>query len=128
MLVHRRPYYDALEAASKGIEASDWLAWFAGIALEAQERTLSQIQFLIDKARLLDQLRGKLNDRQEKVMLRLFREGPAGFTGGLNAGKYVSIAKTSPATARRDLGELIQLPIRNRLEPVLWVFWSPALR
>jgi hypothetical protein len=26
-------------------------------------------------------LRGKLNDRQEKVIARLFREGPEGFQG-----------------------------------------------
>jgi Fic family protein len=53
-------------------------------------------------------LRGKLNERQEKVIARLFREGPEGFQGGLSAGKYISIAKTSRATATRDLQDLVE--------------------
>ena len=39
----------------------------------------------------------------------MLAEGPEGFKGGLSAGNYVSIAKTSPATARRDLAELVDL-------------------
>jgi Fic family protein len=53
-------------------------------------------------------LRGKLNDRQEKVIARLFRQGLEGFQGGLSAGKYVSIAKTSRATATRDLQDHVE--------------------
>ncbi len=37
----------------------------------------------------------------------MLREGPEGFTGGLSAGNYVSIARTSPATATRDLANLV---------------------
>jgi len=107
ILVRQRSYYDALEASNKGNEVSSWLAWFAGIALEAQQRTQAQVEFLIDKTRLLDRLRGELNERQQAVLLRVLREGPEGFKGGLSAGNYVSIAKTSPATARRDLAGLV---------------------
>jgi Fic family protein len=53
-------------------------------------------------------LRGKLNDRQEKVIARLFREGPEDFQGGLSAEKYIGIAKTSRATAARDLQDLVE--------------------
>jgi Fic family protein len=114
ILVRRREYYDALEHANKSNEITEWLAWFAGVALEAQERTLAQVEFLIQKARMLDALRGKLNARQEKVLLRVLREGPDGFIGGMSAGKYVSIARTSPATARRDLGELVEMGALQR--------------
>ena len=48
-----------------------------------------------------------LNDRQEKVLLRMFREGPEGFKGGLSAGNYSTITGASPATATRDLVDLI---------------------
>ncbi len=41
------------------------------------------------------------------VLLHVLQEGPEGFKGGLSAGNYVSIAKTSPATARRDLVDLV---------------------
>jgi Fic family protein len=107
ILVRRRSYYEALEASNKSTEITAWLAWFAGVALEAQQRTQAQVEFLIDKTRLLDRLRNELNARQLMVMLRVLREGPEGFKGGLSAGNYVSIARTSPATARRDLGDLV---------------------
>jgi Fic family protein len=107
ILRHRRAYYDALEAASRGLDLTDWLAWFGGIVLEAQDRTRAQVEFLIHKARLLERLRGQLNDRQEKVLVRMLREGPDGFAGGLSAGNYIRIARTSPATARRDLADMV---------------------
>jgi Fic family protein len=37
----------------------------------------------------------------------MFREGPAGFKGGLSAENYLSITKTSRATATRDLTNLV---------------------
>ncbi|MGB9254142.1 MAG: Fic family protein [Candidatus Korobacteraceae bacterium] len=108
MLARRSSYYAALEAASHRNEITGWLAWFAGITIEAQRRTQALIDFLIGKARLFDQLRGQLNERQEKALQRMFREGPEGFQGGLSAGKYASITKASPATATRDLADLTE--------------------
>ncbi len=107
ILARRRQYYAALEAANKDIEITAWLAWFAATVLEAQERSTAQVEFLIDKTRLLDRLRGQLNPRQQAVLLRMLREGPAGFVGGLSAGKYITIATTSPATATRDLADMV---------------------
>ena len=106
ILVRRKSYYDALEKATKQNEITAWLAWFAGVAIEAQRRTIAQVEFLIDKAKLFDRLRGMLNDRQEKVLLRMFREGPEGFKGGLSAGNYGTITGASPATVTRDLVDL----------------------
>ena len=37
----------------------------------------------------------------------MFREGIEGFKGGLSAEKYIGIAKTSRATATRDLQDLV---------------------
>ena len=70
ILVRRKGYYAALEAANKSNEVTPWLAWFAGIAIEAQRRTTAQVEFLIEKTRLLDRLRGQINERQEKALLR----------------------------------------------------------
>jgi len=108
ILAKRKSYYKALEAANKN-EITDWLAWFAGVSIEAQGRTTALVEFMIDKTKLLDRLRGQLNQRQEKVLLRMLREGPDGFVGGLSAGKYAHIAEASPATATRDLVELVAL-------------------
>src|SRR5205807_2260274 len=107
ILVRRKGYYEALEEANKRNEITGWLVWFAGTAIEAQRRTIALVEFLIGKAKLLDRLRGQLNERQQKALLRMFREGPEGFKGGLSAGNYSTITAASPATATRDLVDLI---------------------
>ncbi len=114
ILAKRKSYYEALESANKKNEITAWLAWFAGTAIEAQQRTTALVEFLIDKAKLLDRLRGQLNHRQEKALLRMFREGPDGFVGGLSAGKYATITGASPATATRDLAELVTMGALTR--------------
>lgn len=106
ILVRRASYYNALEAANRQNEITNWLAWFGGVTIEAQRRTLALIEFLIEKAKLFDRLKGRLNERQQKALLRMFKEGPEGFKGGLSAGKYSTITGASPATATRDLADL----------------------
>ena len=107
ILIRRKAYYKALEIANKRNNVTPWLRWFAGIAIEAQRRTEAQVEFLLDKTRLLDRLRGDLNGRQEKALLRMLREGPLGFQGDLSAGKYITITGASAATATRDLADLV---------------------
>ncbi|MEP7355343.1 MAG: Fic family protein [Acidobacteriota bacterium] len=108
ILIRRKAYYSALEGANKEIEISDWLRWFAGVSIEAQRRTAARIEFLIDKTRLLDGLLGRIHERQERALLRMLQEGPEGFKGGLSAGNYIKITGTSPATATRDLADLVE--------------------
>ena len=52
-----------------------------------------------------------MNARQHKVVARMLEEGENGFTGGLNARKYIAITKTSKATATRDLQDLLSKDI-----------------
>lgn len=108
ILARRKSYYTSLEAANKSNEVTEWLVWFAGITLESQRRTLAQVKFLLDKAKFFDKYRGMFNARQDKALLRMFREGPSGFAGGLSASKYISLAGTTSATATRDLGVLVE--------------------
>jgi Fic family protein len=68
---------------------------------------MEMVGFVLAKARMLDRLRDQLNSRQEKALLRLFREGPEGFKGGLSAGNYVKITGASTATTSRDLADLV---------------------
>jgi Fic family protein len=108
ILAHRGDYYRALERANKSNEITAWLAWFAGIALEAQQRTIASVDFLIEKTRLIDSLRGEINERQHKAIQRMLREGPEGFKGGLSASNYAKITGASPATTTRDLTGLVE--------------------
>jgi Fic family protein len=108
ILDHQRRYYEALEKANRQIDITEWLTWFAGIALEAQRRSIASVEFVIAKTKLLDHLHGKINARQEKALLRMFQEGPDGFKGGLSAGNYMTITGASPATTTRDLADLVE--------------------
>jgi Fic family protein len=103
----RKAYYAALERGNKSNEIADWLTYFAETILEAQRATIKRVDFYIAKAKLYERLRGQLNERQEKVIARMFREGVDGFKGGLSAENYIGIAKTSRATATRDLQDLV---------------------
>jgi Fic family protein len=104
----RRDYYAALERSNKDNEVTDWLTYFADTVLEAQRNTLARIDFLVAKARFYERLRGQLNERQERVIARMFREGTDGFRGGLSAENYVTISEASRATATRDLQDLVE--------------------
>lgn len=56
-----------------------------------------------------------MNERQRKVLARMFRAGPEGFEGGISARKYVAITGASKATASRDLSDLLQKGALRRL-------------
>ena len=66
-----------------------------------------RVEFSVAKAKFYDRLRGQLNTRQDKVIARMFHAGIEGFAGGLSAENYISIAKTSRATATRDMNDLV---------------------
>lgn len=106
---HRKAYYTALGHNNTTLDITDWLIYFTQTVLDAQQYTQRLIDFLIAKTRLYDRLRGKLNERQDKVLARMFREGLEGFKGGLSAENYLKITNTSRATATRDLQSLVEL-------------------
>src|SRR5258705_7667293 len=104
----RKDYYAELERNNKDTEISSWLKYFANTVLEAQSNTLKRVDFYVAKAKFYERLRGKLNERQEKAVARMFREGIDGFKGGLSAEKYIGITRASRATATRDLQDLVE--------------------
>ncbi|MCQ8185812.1 Fic family protein [Parvularcula maris] len=108
LLEHQKDYYRELQLTNHDLDVSRWVAWFADRVLEAQQTSLQHIEFLVSKTKLLDRLRGQLNPRQEKVLLRMFAEGPSGFKGGLSAKNYITITGTTTATTTRDLSDLVQ--------------------
>ncbi len=105
---NKKAYYANLERANKGVEITTWLTYFAQTVLDAQSWSLRLIDFLIAKTRFFDRLRSAFNDRQNKVVARMFREGPDGFTGGLSAENYITITGATRATATRDLTDLVE--------------------
>lgn len=104
----KKDYYKALERCNRTLKVDHWIEFFADVILQAQEESIDLLYFLIEKSKMLTTLSGQLNPRQEKVLLRMFAEGLSGFKGGLSAENYISMTKTSKATATRDLTDLVQ--------------------
>lgn len=108
----RRAYYKALNLASQGgLDITRWVDWFVRVVLQAQMDAREMIIFVLAKARFWDRHLSELNERQERAIQRMLREGRHGFTGGMSARKYVVITGCSKATASRDLAELVDLGI-----------------
>ena len=103
----KKAYYNALEQANRSNEITAWLVYFAETIIDAQKYTQKHIKFLIDKTKLYDRLQDQINDRQEKALTRIFKEGLEGFKGGLSAENYMTITKASASTATRDLQDLV---------------------
>lgn len=104
----RKDYYAALERNNKEMEITAWLTYFANTILDAQRNSIDRVDFFVAKARFYERFRNRLNERQAKVVARMFREGLDGFKGGLSAENYITITGTSRATATRDLQDLVE--------------------
>ena len=107
----RSDYYSMLGEAQRSMEITPWIIWFVKRVLEAQRNTVTQVDFTLKKTRFFDRHKNEINERQLLVIRQMLKEGPTGFEGGMNARKYVVLAKVSKATATRDLQELVEKQI-----------------
>jgi len=109
IMAERDQYYKILEQCQKGDDdITAWLLWFLGCLERAVKNSETLISKVLAKADFW-QRHGQtpMNDRQRKVVNRLLDAGQGGFEGGLTTKKYVSIAKTSRATAYREISDLV---------------------
>lgn len=105
----RRDYYEALERAQRSNEITPWVQYFVATVLAAQRDAETLVTFVLNQARFFDRHRDLLNERQTRTIRRMLEAGPDGFTGGMNARKYVSLHQVSKATATRDLQALAEI-------------------
>lgn len=105
---NKKDYYEALHRSSRENEITAWLVYFAKTVLRAQETTQRMVDFVIQKTKLYDRIKDQLNERQEKALAQIFREGVEGFKGGLSAENYIAITGAARATATRDLQDLVE--------------------
>ena len=106
---NRDAYYAVLERTQRdGLEATPWLVWHLEQVSLACELAGGTIAHVLAKARFwLRHQSTPINDRQRKVINILLDAGPGGFAGGMNTRKYVSLTRTSRATAYRELADLV---------------------
>ena len=111
---NKKQYYKSLKQAQRTLEITDWIFYFSNLILESQKNAKQIVLFTLTKSKFIDQFKSIMNERQTKVVLKMFENGISGFVGGMTAIKYISIAKTSRATATRDLQDLTE---KNVLRP-----------
>lgn len=106
--LNRKEYYQQLSYASKnGMNVTEWIDYFLRIVFEAQLLANEKITFILNKTKFWNLYGPLLNERQEKVLSRMLKEGVKGFEGGINAQKYMKLTDCSKATATRDLADLL---------------------
>jgi len=111
----KRSYYDILEKSNNLIYNRDynfteWFKWYLQALLESIINSIDKTKTIVKKAKLWDKINVNtpLNQRQIKVLNKIATIGEENFTGGLSTKKYLSIAKTSRATAIRDIKDLVE--------------------
>src|SRR3989338_2119822 len=118
IMEERKGYYDILEKCSKAssVNVTKWLVWFLECFERAIQRSYKIIGNVLAKADFWQEhAQAELNERQKKVLNCMLDAGPGGFEGGLTTRKYVSIAKTSRATAFREISDLLDKKILHQL-------------
>ena len=108
---NKNRYYDELKKAQSTLEIDSWIFYFSELLIEAQQNAIDILEFSVKKTHFFDTYKSQLNARQTKVINKMLDAGKEGFEGGMTAKKYISIAKTTKATATRDLQELVDLNI-----------------
>lgn len=103
----KKEYYAELGRHNHRLDITPWLLYFAETLLAAQRQSQQLVDFIISKTKYFLRFDATLNERQRKVIKRMFAAGPDDFAGGFSAGNYRVIAKTSKATATRDLQDLL---------------------
>jgi len=117
IMAEREGYYDILEKTQKGSgDITDWLVWFMGCFARAIEKSEDIMNGVFSKVEFWKtHAQDQLTERQKKVINRLLDEGPEGFVGGLTTKKYASMTLASRATAFRELDQLMELGILERI-------------
>lgn len=110
--VERRGYYAILEATQKGdLDINDWLMWFLKCLDAAFDGAEVILERVLHKARFWNAMEGhSLNDRQRAMLNRLID----GLEGKLTSSKWAVLSKTSPDTALRDIGDLVEKGILSK--------------
>ncbi len=108
---NKSTYYNEIKKAQRSLEVTDWLVYSIQVLIEALKETVLVVQFVRKKTEFYDRYNRELNERQRKVINKMFNQGISGFEGGMTARKYVSINKTTKSTATRDLQELVDKDI-----------------
>jgi Fic family protein len=106
---YRGEYYKQLANTNASMEVSQWVSWFASMVKTAQNLSIEKVDFILKKAKFWHKHTAtKINARQQKALDKIFGSGLNGFVKqGISNEKYRAITGCPPATATRDLKDLV---------------------
>lgn len=102
-------YYEELKLAQRNLEIDSWMLYFCSILQDALFDSKQMAIFTLKKTLFFDKFKNQINERERKALNKMMEMGENTFIGGMSAKKYVSINKTSKATATRDLQHLSEI-------------------
>ena len=113
----RDKYYKILEDVQRcRRDATEWFLWFIKCVTASIEDSRDIIAGVFMRVDFWNQhAQDELNERQKKVINRMLEVGHGNFIGGLTTRKYVSMAKTSRATAFREISDMLDKKILRQL-------------
>ncbi|MCK5111042.1 MAG: Fic family protein [Arcobacteraceae bacterium] len=119
----RKGYYNALEQTTGYIKKDNplditiWCEWFFNTLYISLIEAHKSLNYIVDKTKFWDKHQDdNLNARQTKVINKILDMGSENFDGGLSKKKYIKIADTTPATASRDIVELLEKKCIKQIE------------
>jgi Fic family protein len=109
----RREYYNSLETTQRGdLDVTGWLDWFVGCHMRAVEDAEVLSEAVLRRAQFWMRLSDEVfTVRQKKVLNRCLD----GLEGALTAKKWAAIGNCSPASALRDINDLLERGVLKRL-------------
>jgi Fic family protein len=109
----RKQYYEVLEKTQKSsLDVTCWLEWFLKCLLNAIKESAKTLGLVVFKHNFWLANVAKLeNERQRKMLNKLLD----GFDGNLTSSKWAKICKCSQDTALRDIRDLLEKQILQKL-------------
>ncbi len=108
----RSQYYDTLERTQKGdVDVTEWILWFLECFSHALDGAETITASVLKKADFWQRHAGEEFIDRQREMLNRYLEG---FQGKLTAKKWATLTKVSPATAQRDINDLVERRILRR--------------
>jgi Fic family protein len=77
------------------------------MAIKAQEITREEVGFVLAKTRFYEVYGDQLNDRQARMVSRVFLEGRNGFGCGITTTSYEAMSRCPNRAGSRDLSDLV---------------------
>ncbi len=109
----RKQYYEVLEKTQKSsLDVTCWLEWFLKCLLNAIKASATTLDMVVFKHNFWLTNAAKIeNERQRKMLNKLLD----GFDGNLTSSKWAKICKCSQDTALRDIRDLLEKKILQKL-------------